>query len=150
MTTKYHQHAPTLPRIQKIMMYWLSYEEKVLKSFSHWGALVLYFSTKQLCSWHCIIKSFHWDIEIIYLNYWPLECAYSCQKVENIDQQLGRMRIFLTLCNEIISPALQHPAHHLLPPSQPPSTINHQPVQIATSNMFQFFVLTYLYQNMQY
>ena len=31
----------------------------------------------------------------------------------------GRMRIFLTLCNEIISPA-----RHLLPPSNPPTIIN--------------------------
>ena len=36
-------------RIQKIMIYWLWYAEKVLKSFSYWGALVLYFLTKQLC-----------------------------------------------------------------------------------------------------
>ena len=35
--------------IQKIMIYWLLYAETVLKSFSHWGALILYFSTKQLC-----------------------------------------------------------------------------------------------------
>ena len=50
-------------RIQKIMIHWLLYAEKVLKSFSHWGALVLYFLAKQLCwcVWSKWTKTIYWS-----------------------------------------------------------------------------------------
>ena len=49
MTTKYHQHTLTLLENPKNLDILTIVCKKVLKSFSHWTALILYFSTKQLC-----------------------------------------------------------------------------------------------------
>ena len=54
MITKYHQHTPTLLKTPKNHDILTIFCKKVLKSFSHWHALILYFFTKQLCSLVCI------------------------------------------------------------------------------------------------
>ena len=48
MTTKYHQHTPTLLWNPKNHDTLTIVCKKVLKAFSHWDALIVYFSTKQL------------------------------------------------------------------------------------------------------
>ena len=48
MTTKYHQHTLTLLENPKNLDIFTIVCKNVLKSFSHWTALILYFSTKQL------------------------------------------------------------------------------------------------------
>ena len=42
------------------MIYWLLFAKKVLKSFTHWTALILYFSSKQLWA-----QSFHFPNDVL-------------------------------------------------------------------------------------
>ena len=69
MTTKYHQHTLTLLENPKNLDILTIVCKKVLKLFSHWTALILYFSTKQLwaslmmiclrlCYYSCFVP--HW------------------------------------------------------------------------------------------
>ena len=69
-------------RIQKIMINWLLYAETVLKSFSHWSALILYFSTKQL--WVTIAPPQNKLIHLRVVN-WSVWCVPGGQKKIRLD-----------------------------------------------------------------
>ena len=71
---------PRCWKIEKIMIYWLLCAKKVLKSFPHWTALIVYFSTKQL--WLVFGKYLYLFSERVcfsnlwYICVWQSICIY--------------------------------------------------------------------------